>query len=72
MQEWILDSIKEYGYIIVLLLIMIENIFPPIPSEVILTAGGFMTTIENATMGVWGLLFRLPSARFWELLFYIR
>lgn len=56
MQEWILDSIKEYGYIIVLLLIMIENIFPPIPSEVILTAGGFMTTIENATMGVWGVI----------------
>jgi len=31
-------------------LIAIENVFPPIPSEVILTFGGFATTISNITV----------------------
>lgn len=44
MQEIILSIMGNYGYIGVFLLIMIENIFPPIPSEVILLFGGFMTT----------------------------
>lgn len=34
----------QFGYFGVAFLIMIENLFPPIPSEVILTFGGFMTT----------------------------
>ena len=34
----------------IILLIAIENIFPPIPSEVILTFGGFATTISNITI----------------------
>ncbi|MFQ7552151.1 MAG: DedA family protein, partial [Blautia marasmi] len=33
-----------YGYLGIALLILVENLFPPIPSEVILTFGGFMTT----------------------------
>lgn len=40
---------SEFGYFGVLLLIMLENIFPPIPSEVILTFGGFMTTYSVMT-----------------------
>lgn len=35
---------NQFGYLGVFLLIAIENIFPPIPSEVILLFGGFMTT----------------------------
>lgn len=54
MQETILDIINQFGYIGIFLLIMIENIFPPIPSEVILTFGGFMTTYTN--MNVWGVI----------------
>lgn len=51
---------NSYGYIGVFLLILIENIFPPIPSELILLFGGFMTTytklniivmIISATLG---------------------
>lgn len=38
---------QQYGYLGVFLLILVENIFPPIPSEVILTFGGFMTTQSN-------------------------
>lgn len=40
---------SEFGYFGVLLLIMLENVFPPIPSEVILTFGGFMTTYSDMT-----------------------
>lgn len=38
---------NSFGYIGIFLLILIENLFPPIPSEVILTFGGFMTTYTN-------------------------
>jgi membrane protein DedA with SNARE-associated domain len=42
---------NRFGYIGIALLIAIENIFPPIPSEIILTFGGFMTTQSN--MNIW-------------------
>ncbi|MGB7474396.1 DedA family protein [Trichococcus sp.] len=38
---------EQFGYFGVAFLIMIENLFPPIPSEVILTFGGFMTTTTD-------------------------
>lgn len=44
MDHWILEIMSSYGYLGLALLIMAENLFPPIPSEVILTFGGFMTT----------------------------
>lgn len=44
MQDWLFQIMNTYGYLGIALLIMIENIFPPIPSEVILTFSGFMTT----------------------------
>jgi membrane protein DedA with SNARE-associated domain len=51
MQEWIINVLNHFGYIGIALLIAIENIFPPIPSEIILTFGGFMTTQSN--MNIW-------------------
>ena len=47
MQEFIISMMNQFGYIGVFLLIAIENIFPPIPSEVILLFGGFMTTYSK-------------------------
>ena len=44
MQEMIIEIMNNFGYLGVFLLIAIENVFPPIPSEVILLFGGFMTT----------------------------
>ena len=44
MQELMIQLMGQFGYIGVFLLIAIENIFPPIPSEVVLLFGGFMTT----------------------------
>ncbi|CAB1245591.1 Alkaline phosphatase-like protein [Clostridiaceae bacterium BL-3] len=47
MQEMIIEIMNQAGYIGVCLLIALENIFPPIPSEIILSFGGFMTTYTN-------------------------
>ena len=45
------DLHDEYIWVSgVCFLIAIENIFPPIPSEVILTFGGFMTTYTRLTV----------------------
>ena len=37
MRELVLELMGEYGNLAVFLLILVENLFPPIPSEVILT-----------------------------------
>lgn len=50
MEEWIVYMMNTYGYIGILILIAVENIFPPIPSEVILTFSGFLTTTSDVTM----------------------
>lgn len=57
MQEIILEIIDKFGYLGVLLLIAAENIFPPIPSEIILTFGGFATTLDNNLNYIGMLLF---------------
>ena len=44
MSYWMMHIMDAYGYLGIALLILVENLFPPIPSEVILTFGGFMTT----------------------------
>ena len=44
MEIWIQQFMSQFGNLGVFLLIFIENVFPPIPSELILTFGGFMTT----------------------------
>ena len=52
MQEFVLSVMNQYGYLGVFLMIAIENIFPPIPSEVILLFGGFMTTYTKLNIVV--------------------
>ncbi|REK74652.1 DedA family protein [Paenibacillus paeoniae] len=49
MDSWITDFMEQFGYLGILLMIALENLFPPIPSEVILTFGGFMTTYTSLT-----------------------
>ncbi|WP_303985613.1 DedA family protein [Niallia circulans] len=50
MENWIIETMENFGYFGILLLIMLENIFPPIPSEVILTFGGAMTVKTSMTI----------------------
>ena len=50
MENVIIDIMNSYGYLGIFFLIMIENVFPPIPSELILTFGGFMVISSNMTI----------------------
>lgn len=44
MENFVISIMNQFGYFGMFFLIFIENIFPPIPSEVVLLFGGFMTT----------------------------
>ena len=39
---WVQDVINQFGYFGVALLVVIENVFPPIPSEIVLPFAGFV------------------------------
>ncbi|OCA87521.1 alkaline phosphatase [Bacillus sp. FJAT-27225] len=55
MENWIISIMNDFGYMGVFLLIALENVFPPIPSEVILTFAGYMTL--KSEMSVLGVIF---------------
>lgn len=54
MHEWILRLIEQGGYWGIALLMFLENVFPPIPSEVIMGLGGI--AVARGTMEFWPLL----------------
>ncbi|MGG0645084.1 DedA family protein [Sporosarcina gallistercoris] len=51
MEGWIMELLAEYGYYGVLALILVENLFPPIPSELILTFSGLLVASHGLSMG---------------------
>jgi membrane protein DedA with SNARE-associated domain len=48
--DWVTDVIDAIGYVGVALLVAIENIFPPIPSEVVLPFAGFVASDGDANL----------------------
>jgi membrane protein DedA with SNARE-associated domain len=40
--QWVQDVIEQLGYLGVALLVVLENVFPPIPSEIVLPFAGFV------------------------------
>ena len=42
MTKWILETIYSMGYFGIVLLMFVENVFPPIPSEYIMPLAGFL------------------------------
>ena len=71
MEQFIINAMEQFGYIGVFLLIAIENIFPPIPSEVILVFGGFMTTYTSLNIPIMILAATLGSLLGAIVLYYI-
>ncbi|HWJ77545.1 MAG TPA: DedA family protein [Niallia sp.] len=71
MENWIMNTMEDYGYIGILLLIMMENIFPPIPSEIILTFGGAMTIGTSMTVTGVVLVSTIGSVLGAVILYYI-
>ncbi|MEB3827415.1 DedA family protein [Phormidium sp. CCY1219] len=51
MLEWITNIITELGYIGIAFLMFVENIFPPIPSELIMPLAGFTVTQGKLDFG---------------------
>ena len=41
MSEWIINIMEQLGYLGIALLMFLDNVFPPIPSEVIMPSAGF-------------------------------
>lgn len=54
MADWIVHLIELGGYWGIALLMFIENVFPPIPSELIMGAGGI--AVARGSMTFWPLL----------------
>ena len=54
MADWIIHLIEQGGYWGIALLMFIENVFPPIPSELIMGAGGI--AVARGSMQFWPLL----------------
>ena len=71
MEQIIINIMEQVGYLGVFLLIAIENIFPPIPSEVILVFGGFMTTYTTLNIPIMILAATLGSLLGAIVLYYI-
>ena len=71
MQEIILSIMEQFGYIGTFLLITIENVFPPIPSEIVLLFGGFMTTYTSLNLFLMIIAATLGSLLGAIILYYI-
>lgn len=51
MDDWIIRLVNEAGYWGVALLMFLETVFPPVPSEVIMTVAGVSAARGNMTFG---------------------
>ena len=47
-----IQIMNDYGYLGIFFLIFIENVFPPIPSEVVLLFGGAMTVLAGLNLSL--------------------
>ena len=54
MQDLIIEAIARSGYLGIFLLMVVENVFPPIPSEVIMGIGGVL--VARGQMDFWPLM----------------
>ncbi|WP_181702378.1 DedA family protein [Chthonobacter albigriseus] len=68
MFDWIVEWVEKGGYAGVALLMFLENVFPPIPSELIMPLAGF--SAHQGGMNIWAVVFAgtvgsLAGALFW-------
>lgn len=54
MFDWITQVIANTGYIGIAMLMFLENLFPPIPSEVIMPLAGFVAA--QGELSLWGVI----------------
>ena len=54
MSDWIISTITQWSYLGIFLLMVAENLFPPIPSELIMPFAGYVAA--NGDLNGWGVL----------------
>src|ERR671917_459853 len=52
MFEWIATTIRTFGYVGVATLTFLENLFPPIPSELVIPLAGFVAAADGSHLVV--------------------
>ncbi len=57
MTEWIKNTIEALGYVGIALLMFVENLFPPIPSELIMPLAGYTANLPGTKLNVYGVFF---------------
>jgi membrane protein DedA with SNARE-associated domain len=68
MTEWITGIVEKLGYWAIALLMLLENVFPPIPSEVIMPLAGYTAAdggLNLALVILSGTLGTVAGAAFW-------
>jgi membrane protein DedA with SNARE-associated domain len=66
--EWMTNFVEQTGYVGIALLMLLENVFPPIPSELIMPMGGFAAARGSLSLPgvvVAGGIGSLAGALFW-------
>jgi membrane protein DedA with SNARE-associated domain len=53
MASWLMGFVSSAGYLGIAVLMFAENVFPPIPSELIMPLAGYLVTKDNLTL--WGV-----------------
>lgn len=71
MEQFVISIMNQFGYFGIFFLIFIENIFPPIPSEVVLLFGGFMTTYSKLGVALMIVFSTLGSIAGAVVLYYV-
>ena len=54
MSRWVMDVMQSGGYFGLVFLMVLENVFPPIPSELILPLAGYMASQDE--LNLWGVV----------------
>src|SRR5690606_20192015 len=54
MTDWIIQTIAEWGYLGIFMVMLAESLFPPIPSELIIPFAGFAAA--NGELDLFGVL----------------
>src|SRR6188768_1825571 len=54
MEQWIIEIVTAFGYVGVFFLMLAENLFPPIPSEVIVPVAGL--AVGAGTLSLTGVV----------------
>ena len=68
MEQIITDFISKWGYTAIFILILLENVLPVVPSEIILTFAGLLSVKSH--LSIWTLLIIATIASFIGCLLY--